>query len=78
MTNQNTSVEAWYGQMLARGQQPLLADFGDKPDIIVVGRRYDNGQDADLWDFKNTHREAVEAFLRGRGLWAQCSTGRDC
>ena len=78
MTHQIASVEEWYGQMLARGQQPLLADFGDQPDIIVVGRRYENGHDAELWDFKTTHRGAVEAFLRGRGLWAHNVPGKDC
>lgn len=78
MTNQNTSVEAWYGQMLARGQQPLLFDYGPQVEIIVAGRRYDNAIDGELWDFKTTHREAVEAFLRGRGLWAHNVAGKDC
>jgi hypothetical protein len=71
MTN-SFNPEAWYNQMLAAGQQPVLADYGNgHVDIRISGRDYDDEIDRERWAARSPkhHRRPIEVFLRSRGLW---------
>ena len=62
---------AWYEDMLAAQQQPLLASWwgDDRAQLVLAGRDYDDNLDQTRWSQIKPHHDAVVSFLRARKCW---------
>ena len=57
----------WYASLRAAGQDVLAVEFIEHDvELVVIGRSYDHGRDAELWAPLTEHRDAIIDFLNQR------------